>query len=69
MGERILLCLEEQHLVEIQRLLLDEDEEGALNFLASVVWPKIETTMREGLRKEMDIGKGPDQFWMKDKEL
>ena len=57
MNQRILLCLEEQHIVDIQRLVIDEDEEGALSFLTSVVWPKLEASMRQSLQKEIDKGK------------
>jgi len=62
MGGRILLCLEEQHLIEMQRVMMDEDEQGALNFLTSVVWPKLEATMHGDMKKEIDSSRGEDQF-------
>ena len=57
MNQRLLLCLEERQLIELQQLVIDEDREGALNFLTSVVWPKLEAAMRQSLQNETDKGK------------
>ena len=57
MNQRLLLCLEERQLIELQQLVIDEDQEGALNFLTSVVWPKLEAAMRQSLQNEIDKGK------------
>ena len=57
MNQRLLLCLEERQLIELQQLVIDEDREGALNFLTSVVWPKLEAAMRQSLQNEIDKGK------------
>jgi len=56
-NQRLLLCLEERQLIELQQLVIDEDREGALNFLTSVVWPKLEAAMRQSLQNEIDKGK------------
>ncbi len=67
MRQRVMLCLEEEQLIEMQRVMMDEDEQGALNFLTSVVWPKLEATMRGDMQKEIDNGRGVEQFWSADK--
>ena len=42
MSQAVLLCLRERQIIEIQQLVMDEDAEGALAFLTSVVLPQLE---------------------------
>ena len=58
MEQRILLCLEERHIIAIQQLVLDEEEKGALDLLTSVVWPKLETTMLRSQKRSTHGGAG-----------
>ena len=64
MNERVLVCFQERHVGEIQHLIIDEDAEGALEFLRSVVLPQLGENRRQTLgtrRKERGDGKLPGQ--------
>ncbi len=46
MNQGVLLCLRDGQVIEIQQLAMDEDSNGALAFLTSVVLPQIEAAER-----------------------
>lgn len=48
MSQAVLLCFRERQIIEIQQLVMDEDAEGALAFLASAVLPQIEPSGKVG---------------------
>jgi hypothetical protein len=61
MNQAVLLCLRESQIIEIQRLVMDDDEEGALAFLASVVMPQIEAVER-GQKTPEEVGQASGEL-------
>lgn len=63
MNQAVLLCFTSQDLLDIQQCILDQDSEGALEFLARVVVPQVENAggpRRPTDRRKAD-GKLPGQ--------
>jgi len=54
------VAIEEEELVELQRIIIDRDEKEALKFLKKVVFDKVLRSQKGRLRSHLDIGgEGP----------
>ena len=50
------VALEEEELVELQRIIIDRDENEALKFLKKVVFDKVLRSQKGRLRSHLDTG-------------
>ena len=50
------VALEEEELVELQRIIIDRDEKEALKFLKKVVFDKVLRSQKGRLRSHLDTG-------------
>ena len=50
------VALEEEELVELQRIIIDRDEKEALTFLKKVVFDKVLRSQKGRLRSHLDTG-------------
>lgn len=57
------ITLDEQELIELERIVTDLDEEAALNFVKRCVYGKIEHTQKGRLKSHLDGNSNPvDKF-------
>lgn len=50
------VVIEEEELVELQRIIIDRDEKEALKFLKKVVFDKVLRSQKGRLRSHLDTG-------------
>ena len=50
------VAIEEEELVELQRIIIDRDEKEALKFLKKVVFDKVLRSQKGRLRSHLDTG-------------
>ena len=55
-GRKTAVALEEEELVELQRIIIDRDEKEALKFLKKVVFDKVLRFQKGILRPHLDTG-------------
>ena len=55
-GRKTAVALEEEDLVELQRIIIDRDEKEALKFLKKVVFDKVLRSQKGRLRSHLDTG-------------
>lgn len=59
-GRKTAVALEEEELVELQRIIIDRDEKEALRFLKKVVFDKVLRSQKGRLRSHLDTsGESP----------
>ena len=56
---RAAIALDEEELLELERLITDADEKGALSFLKMVVYDKISRSQQGKLKSHLDTGGDP----------
>lgn len=55
-SKKAAVALDEEELVELQRIIIDRDREGALRFLKRSVYNKIARSQRGRLKPHLDNG-------------
>jgi len=53
---RITVSLDPPELVEIERICLDDDASGALEFVQKVLWPEIQTCRKGHCKPAFEFG-------------
>jgi len=56
---RAAIALDEEELLELERLITDADEKGALSFLKMAVYDKISRSQQGKLKSHLDTGGDP----------
>jgi hypothetical protein len=64
--KRTAIALDEKELLELERIVIDGDEKGALLFLRKVVYNKITHSQQGKLKSHLDTGANPVQGFIKD---
>jgi hypothetical protein len=57
------ICLEEEELIELERIIIDQDEAEALRFLKKRVYDKIASAQRNRLKCHLDTGGNPVEMF------
>ena len=60
------IAFDEQELLELERVMLDRDEKGALSFLKKSVYDKIIRSQQGRLKSHLDTGVNPVDGFIKD---
>lgn len=55
-SRRTAVALDEEELIELQRIIIDHDEEGALKFLKRAVYNKVAKSQSGRLKCHLDTG-------------
>ncbi len=50
------IALDEKELLELERIMMDSDEKGALSFLKKAVYDKVIRSQRGRLKSHLDLG-------------
>ena len=53
------IALDEKELLELDRVIMDRDESGALSFLKKAVYDKITHSQQAKLKSHLDTGSNP----------
>jgi hypothetical protein len=64
--KRTAVAFDENDLLELERIVIDGDEKGALLFLRKVVYNKITHSQQGKLKSHLDTGANPVQGFIKD---
>jgi hypothetical protein len=64
--KRTAIGLDETELLELERIVIDGDEKGALLFLRKAVYNKITLSQQGKLKSHLDTGANPVQGFIKD---
>lgn len=59
------IALDENELLELERVITDQDEKGALRFLKKVVYDKITRSQRRCLKSHLNAGSNPVERFIK----
>ncbi|MFB0558933.1 MAG: hypothetical protein ACETVS_00115 [Dehalococcoidales bacterium] len=57
--KRTAIALDERELLELERVIMDRDEKGALSFLKKAVYDKITRSQQGKLKSHLDTGDNP----------
>lgn len=57
--KRTAIALDEEELLELERVITDRDEKGALSFLKKAVYDKITRSQQGKLKSHLDTGDNP----------
>jgi len=57
--KRTAIGLDEKELLELERIITDGDEKGALSFLKKAVYDKITRSQQGKLKSHLDTGSNP----------
>jgi len=60
------IALDEKELLELERIVTDSDEKGALSFLRKAVYNKITHSQQERLKSHLDTGSNPVERFVKE---
>ena len=63
---RTAIALDEKELLELERIITDGDEEGALSFLRKCVYDRILHAQQGRLKSHLDTGVNPVEGFIKD---
>jgi len=63
---RTAIAFDEQELLELERVITDRDEKGALSFLKRAVYDKIARSQQGKLKSHLDTGANPVEGFVKD---
>ena len=56
---RTAIALDEEELLELERVMTDKDEKGALSFLKKVIYDKTARSQQGKLKSHLDTGGNP----------
>ena len=59
------VALDEKELLELERIIVDSDEKGAMRFLKKSVYDKITRSQQGKLKSHLDIGVDPVERFKK----
>jgi len=59
------IALDEKELLELERIVTDADEKGALSFLRKAVYNKIAHSQHGKLKSHLDAGNNPVERFIK----
>ena len=59
------VALDEEELLELERVITDRDEKGALRFLKKTVYDKIARSQQGKLKSHLDTGSNPVERFKK----
>lgn len=62
---RTAIALDEEELLELERVMIDKDEKGALSFLKKAVYDKIARSQHCKLQFHLDAGGNPVEKFIK----
>ena len=60
------IALDEQELLELERVITDKNEKEALGFLKKAVYNKVARSQQERLKSHLDTGNNPAERFIKD---
>jgi len=60
------IAFDENELIELERIVIDGDEKGALSFLRKVVYNKIIHSQQGKLKSHLDTGDSPVEKFVKE---
>lgn len=60
------IAFDENELLELERIVIDDDEKEALRFLRKLVYEKIVYSQQGKLRSHLDTGANPVEGFIKD---
>ena len=63
---RTAIALDEEELLELERVITDKDEKGALSFLKKSVYDRIVHAQQGRLKSHLDTGGNPVERFIKD---
>jgi len=63
--KRTAIGLDEKDLLELERIVIDGDEKGALSFLKKAVYDKIARSQQGRLKSHLDTGDNPVERFIK----
>lgn len=63
---RTAIALDEQELLELERVITDKNEKEALRFLKKSVYEKIKRSQQGKLKSHLDTGNNPAERFIKD---
>ena len=64
--KRTAIALDEEDLLELERIIVDSDEKGAMRFLKKSVYDKITRSQQGKLKSHLDTGVNPVKGFIKD---
>ena len=64
--KRTAIALDEEDLLELERIIVDSDEKGAMRFLKKSVYDKITHSQQGKLKSYLDTGVNPVEEFIKD---
>ena len=64
--KRTAIGLDERELLELERIITDGDEKGALSFLKKAAYDKITRSQQGKLKSHLDTGSDPAERFIKD---
>ena len=64
--KRTAIALDEEDLLELERIIVDSDEKGAMRFLKKSVYDKITHSQQRKLKSYLDTGVNPVEEFIKD---
>ena len=59
------IAFDEKDLLELERIVTDDDEKGALSFLKTAVYDKITRSQQAKLKSHLDTGGDPVERFMR----
>lgn len=59
------IVLDEEELLELERVITDRDEKGALSFLKKAIYDKITRSQQGKLKSHLDAGANPVEGFTK----
>ena len=63
--KRTAIALDEEDLLELERIIVDSDEKGAMRFLKKSVYDKITRSQQGKLKSHLDTGVNPVERFKK----
>ncbi len=63
---RTAIALDEEDLLELERIVIDGDEKGAFSFLKKAVYDKITHSQQGKLKSHLETGVNPLEGFIKD---
>jgi len=63
---KMAIAFDENELLELERIVIDSDEKGALGFLKKAVYDKISHSQHGKLKSHLDTGDNPVERFKKD---
>ncbi len=63
---KVVVTFNEKNVLELERIVIDNDEKEALNFLKKVVYSRISASQQGRLKSHLDTGIDPVKGFVKD---